>query len=198
MIDRVVGGDDAAEWRTANRRTAHAWPEAIRRCRLFADLDEATLKRVAVSVLEKRYLPGEVIFRHGEPAHELLVIQSGRVALQVTLPEAGMQESRKIAVDVGAADDAIGWSALVEPYVYTLTAVCLEATTALSLGGARLRWLLGADSAAGYVVMREVARVIAGRLGQTRQVLISERSLAARASLAWPGRLKKVIGQLSP
>jgi CRP-like cAMP-binding protein len=181
-----------------NRRTSRHWPEAVGRCRLFCELEEDILKRIAASVLEKHYLSGEVIFRRGELAHELLVIQSGKVALQVSLPQAGAEEGRQVAVDMGVANDAVGWSSLVEPYVYTLTAVCVEETTAFSLGGARLRWLLAEDSVAGFAVMSEVARVIAGRLGQTRQVLISERSMAARASLAWTGRLKRAIGQLSP
>ncbi len=39
-------------------------------------------------------------------------------------------------------EDGVGWSALIKPYTYTLTAVCLQKVKALSLNDNKLRWLL--------------------------------------------------------
>ena len=120
------------------------------------------------------------MFSAGDKAEELFVLQEGRVAVQMTLPETGGLASRRITVDVVTKNEIAGWSAIVEPYKYTFTAVCMQKTIALSISGDKLRWLLRDNPKIGYEVMKGLARVIAAGLNDTRQILMSERLLPAK------------------
>ena len=72
----------------------------------------------------------------------------------------------------------MGWSAVIEPYVYTLGARCIDDSKAIALDGAKLRELLNEDSALGYKFMQATTRVIATRLTHTEIILIGERGLS--------------------
>ena len=153
--------------------------QVLKDCVLFSGLSDSELEKVASSAVEKQYEAGTTIFATGDNADELFVIQEGRVAVQMTLPKTGGQASRRITVDVVTRNEIVGWSAIVEPYKYTFTAVCMQKTAALSISGEKLRWLLRDNPKIGYDVMKGLARVIAAGLNDTRQVLISERLLPA-------------------
>ncbi len=149
----------------------------LRGCELFSALSDSELKKIAASVLEKEYEAGATIFHEGNNADELLVLQEGKVAVQMILPRKAEQMSRRVSVEIVGKNDVLGWSAIAEPYVYTLTAVCLQKIKALSVSGNKLRRLLRDDHEIGYKVLNGLVKVIASRLYDTRQVLISERAL---------------------
>ncbi len=154
--------------------------QVLKDCVLFSGLSDAELEKVAGSAVEKQYEAGTTIFNTGDNAEELFVIREGRVAVQMTLPRTGSQASRRITVDVVTKNEIVGWSAIVEPYKYTFTAVCMQKTEALSISAEKLRWLLRDNPKVGYDVMKGLARVIAAGLNDTRQVLISERLLTSQ------------------
>ncbi len=147
----------------------------LHRSKVFATLDDAGLEGVANTAIERTFEPGATIFHEGDSANELLILQEGKVALQMAMPGDGAWSGRRITVDIVAANDVIGWSALVAPHIYTLTGVALQETKTLSLGANKLRWLLQQDPAIGYLVLTELIKVVASRLTDTRRVLVSER-----------------------
>lgn len=149
----------------------------LRECQVFSVLTNAELEKIATLVLEKEYEAGTTIFKGGDSAEELLVLQEGKIVLQMTLPKARTQMSRKVTIDIVTRNEAVGWSVMVEPYVYTFTAVCLQEVKALSISGIKLRWLLQDDPKIGYNVLKGLIKVVASRLDETRQLLISERLL---------------------
>ncbi len=154
--------------------------QLLKACEVFSVLNGTELGQVASSVLEKQYDAGTVLFREGDSADEVLVLKEGKVAVQITLPEALGQMGRKITVDVVSRNEIVGWSALVEPYIYTLTGVCLQAVKVLSISGNELRRLVRDDHSIGYKLLKQLIKVVASRLDDTRQVLISERLFLAR------------------
>ena len=99
----------------------------------------------------------------------------------MTLPEAPGQVAKRVTVDVVSGNEVVGWSALVEPYIYTLTAVCLQKVNVLSISGSKLRWLVRNDPVIGYEVVRQLIKVVALRLNDTRRVLVSERLFSIKA-----------------
>jgi CRP-like cAMP-binding protein len=147
----------------------------LQRSQVFSTLDDAGLDAVANTAIERAFEPGTTIFHEGDSASELLILQEGKVALQMAMPGDGAMPGRRITVDVVTANDMIGWSALVDPYIYTLTSVALQETKALSLGADKLRRLLEQNPAIGYLVLAELIKVVASRLTDTRRVLVSER-----------------------
>jgi hypothetical protein len=72
----------------------------------------------------------------------------------------------------------MGWSAVVEPFVYTLSARCLEDSKVIAIDSVKLRELMEADNALGYRIMQAAARVISTRLQNTRVILVGERGLS--------------------
>jgi CRP-like cAMP-binding protein len=153
--------------------------QVLKECKVFSGLSDAELEKVLSSVLEKQYEAGTTIFQGGDSAVELLIVQEGKVALQMTLPDAEGQMSRRITVDIVTKNETVGWSAIVEPYTYNFTAVCLQKVNALSISGNKLRWLLQDNHEIGYKVLKELIKVAASRLDETRQVLASERLLTS-------------------
>ena len=154
--------------------------QVLKDCVLFFGLSDSELEKIASSAVEKQYEAGATIFAAGDNAEELFVIQEGRVAVQMTLPKTGELASRRITVDVVTKNEVAGWSAILEPYKYTFTAVCMQHTLALSISGNKLRALLRDNHKIGYEVMQGLAKVMAAGLNDTRQVLMSERLLPAK------------------
>lgn len=155
--------------------------QVLKECRLFSTLSGAALEKIASLAVEKDYDAGTTIFREGDSADYLLVLEEGRVALQIALPEAPGGMVRRGTVDVVTKNEVVGWSAIVEPYIYTLTAVCLQKTRVLSISGVKLRGLIRDNQVVGYGILKELVKVVASRLDDTRQVLISERSLTLKS-----------------
>jgi CRP-like cAMP-binding protein len=151
----------------------------LRECEVFSALTDTELEIIASSALEKEYEAGTTIFQGGDSAVELLIVQEGKVALQMTLPERQGQLGRRITVDVVNRNEITGWSAIVEPYIYNFTAVCLQKVKALSISGNKLRWLLQDNHEIGYKLLKELIKVSASRLDETRRLLLSERLLTA-------------------
>ncbi|MBM2825489.1 MAG: cAMP-binding protein [Dehalococcoidales bacterium] len=159
-------------------------PQALRECQLFAGLPYATLEKIASLIVEKEYEPGTIILREGESAEELFIVQEGKVALQMTLPIPERQMSRKLTADILTKNEMLGWSAIVEPFVYTFTGVCLQKTRVFSISGAKLRWLLEDNPKIGYELLKGLIKVVASRLEETRQLLIAERSVTLKTEQA--------------
>lgn len=57
--------------------------EALRGCRLFAGLEEATLELLTGTMRSRRFRPGEVIFHAGDPGEALFVVVAGAVKVMV-------------------------------------------------------------------------------------------------------------------
>ncbi|MDP2919939.1 MAG: cyclic nucleotide-binding domain-containing protein [Dehalococcoidia bacterium] len=152
--------------------------QLLRQCSVFAALSDVDLEKVAGMVIEKQYPAGTTIFRQGERAEDLYVLQEGKLALQITLPpEAQRQSGNRITVDAVNKNEVFGWSAVVEPHIFYMTAVCLQEAKVLAINGAKLRWLLQDNCKIGYEVLKELIKVVASRLDETRRVLVSERVL---------------------
>ncbi len=109
------------------------------------------------------------------------MLQGGKVALQMTMPEALTQMNRRITVDIVSRNEVFGWSAVIEPHVYTLTAICIQKVKALSIDSTKLRRLLRDNPQTGFEILNGLSKVVASRLADTRHVLISERLLMPKA-----------------
>lgn len=149
----------------------------LKDCAPFAALSHSELELVAGLAVEQEYEAGSTIFQEGSHAGQLFVLREGKVALQMKLRQG--PANRSISVDIVSRNELFGWSAIVEPNVYTLTAVCLQRAKVLSIDGNGLWALFDSSPNIGHEVLKGLVRVIASRLEDTRRVLISERLLAA-------------------
>ena len=149
-------------------------------CPIFSSLNDAELEKVAGLAVEREFADRARVFQEGDKGEEIFVLEDGKVVLQMSLAGSNAPASKRVTVDFAAKSEMFGGSAVVEPYVYSLTAVCLQKSRAVAINGAKLRALLKDNYHIGYVVLSELIKVVISRLADTRQMLLSERSLPAR------------------
>ena len=103
--------------------------EALRRCALFAKVDDETLALCASSLRIRRYRKNETIFHQGDPGDSLYIIESGSVKIVLPSPEG--EEGAIIATLLRG--DFFGELALLDGAPHSATAVAIEPTEALVL-----------------------------------------------------------------
>ena len=62
----------------------------------------------------------------------------------------------------------MGWSALVEPYMYTLSAIALADCRLVSLQASAVRDMMERNPEIGYTIMKRLAKSIGARLANLR------------------------------
>jgi len=144
-------------------------PEVLERFSLCAGLDEEALRRLAAIAEEVSFPRGTLIFAEGDPAHTFYLLLDGWVDILVNLDASG---ERRELVTILSPGDLFGWSAVVEPYVYTASALCASPVTAIGIRGNDLRQLLETDPRLGWVFITRVSRVIVSRLRATRAQVV--------------------------
>lgn len=110
---------------------------------------------------------GHRLFEDGGGAASFWLIRSGSVALDVHIPRAGV-----VVVETLGMGDALGWSWLLPPSVWTLGAVTVQPTEAFQFDGRAVRALCEADPELGYQLTRRFLAVAAERLQATRTRLL--------------------------
>jgi len=150
----------------------------IRTSHIFEGLPEGGLEKLTAICTEQSYQGGQAVFREGEEAENLYILAQGKIVLEMRIDLGPYRPPTHATVDVVTSGESFGWSAVVEPHVYTLSAICVDPSRVVAVKGAPLRELLDQDPPLGYQVMKRLARLISSRLMHTRQMLISERGLA--------------------
>ena len=131
--------------------------EVLKRFGIFKGLDEPQLAKIGELCHERTRSKEAVCFYQGTKAKELHLCQSGRVSIFVV---AGNVE---IKIHTAKSGDTFGWSSLVEPYVYTASAKCLEEVKEIYLWRTDLLELFSKEPSIGYLVMTNLCSVISNR-----------------------------------
>ena len=145
----------------------------LKSCELFEGLETRYLEKVSALCRGGSYKEGMMIFKEGDEATELYVLTDGRVALEMEVRPVPDRPAIPTAVEVVSKGEGFGWSSLVEPHIYTLSARCMTNCTVLAIKGDVLRKAIADDPGLGYELMERVARLISLRLAHTRLRLIS-------------------------
>lgn len=156
--------------------------EELKTYRLFDGLDGEDLGRIAPLVRERSMEKGTICFRQGTPAGELHLCRSGRVDLVVQHFEA---PTIYVTIDTVKEGEAFGWSALVEPYRYTSSAICAEKTTEFYLAPEDLLQLFDDVPRIGYIFMKNLAALVSSRVTSYGKRLSKDVALDARDDHEW-------------
>jgi CRP/FNR family cyclic AMP-dependent transcriptional regulator len=148
---------------------------------LLAGFGKGHVEKLAGLCRDLSYKQGEMIFREGDKAGELYILTDGKVALEMEVRPIPDRPGIPTAVEVITKGGAFGWSALVEPHCYTLSARCMTRSTVLAMKGDILRMMMADDTGLGLELMRRVARLISLRLTDTRLRLTSGLGIALLA-----------------
>ena len=144
---------------------------------LFSAFTEEELVRVAPLCSSLEADEGRVIFSEGQAAKNLYVVAEGKIALQKAIRVPHAKHSRRTTITLCSPKQVAGWSALVPPYRYTLSAVAWECCKLISIDSKLLRESLEAYPEMGYKVMMGLSAVMSKRLKQTTDTLINEREV---------------------
>lgn len=147
--------------------------DTLQSSELFRGLEAGHLGKVANLCRSRSYRKGETIFKEGDEATEIYILVDGRVVLEMEVHPVPDRPSIPTAVEVVTAGETLGWSALVEPYVYTLSARCMTNCRVLAINGDVLRRVMADDVILGYELMKRLTNIISLRLTHTRLRLTS-------------------------
>ena len=151
-----------------------ATADVLGRSELFGELGAERLERLSGVSRAFSWRAGDVIFSEGDPAADLYVLTGGRVALEIDILVEHDRPPVPTAVDLVGPGDCFGWSALVEPYVYTASARCMNASTGVAMSRDTLLEIMQEDSSLGREVMTRLAQCVAHRLAHTRMRLTTQ------------------------
>jgi len=145
---------------------------AVRQFDFFAGLDEAELAEVGKLAYECHWSAGAELFHEGEEARNFCLLQEGQVALEMDVRLGPHSPPRRATVEFLRAGDALGWSGLMAPFIYTKSAVATQPARALCLDGQALRNLMQCRPHVGMLVMDKITRLIASRLEHQSNMLL--------------------------
>ncbi len=114
--------------------------------------------------LGKRVLltTGAELFHLGDAADCLYLVSRGR--LRLTLPMQVRSQEEDVMVEERSAGQTVGWSALIPPYRFTLTATAPLETEVIALPREALNRYLSEHADTGYAVSMNLSSVIGQRL----------------------------------
>jgi CRP-like cAMP-binding protein len=145
-------------------------PEVLKGFPFFAGLSEAELKSISSVADEVSFQRGDFVFREDSQAGALFLLLDGWVDIVINTDAGGDRYELMMTLTPG---DVFGCSAVVEPYLYTASAMCVSPVRALRFKGADLLALFEIDFHLRCIMMKNICRVVANRLRSTRLQLLS-------------------------
>ncbi len=143
-------------------------PETLRRFPFFAGVNPAMLDEIAMLGQEVSLGQGVWVFHEGDHADTLCLLLSGQIDLKINTGRGHLSALERLV-----PGELAGWSALIEPYVYTLGAQTVAPCTLVRIEAKGLRALVAAHPAESCKMMSHLAEIIAKRLTQMRVRFVS-------------------------
>jgi CRP-like cAMP-binding protein len=142
--------------------------EALSPCELFSGLSEEELEQIAALASEEAYGAGELICAERELADRLFILCEGRGQLHVHL-RSPVEPDGELTIEEVAPGQVFGWSSLVKQRQFTASVTALEPVKVIAFGAEELNTHFEGNPHTGFVVMKQLAEVIASRLHRTRE-----------------------------
>jgi CRP-like cAMP-binding protein len=143
--------------------------DTLRTCELFTALNDQELDKIAAIACEETYDAGAVICAERDLADRLFILKKGRVQLHIRL-RPGLEPGGEATIDEVEPGRIFGWSSLVKQRRFTASARALGLVTLVVIQGDDLNALFDQDMHIGFVVMKQLAEVIASRLHHSREL----------------------------
>jgi len=149
--------------------------ETLKRTEVFLGLDDGDLHKIASlpSCREIACQAQETIFRAGDKAKNLYVLEEGQIDLVMMIRPDSQQPAMQVTIDTVTKGGFFGWSALVPPHSYVMSAICQQPSRVVIMSGAELDRLFDEDNNIGYKVLQSLTRIIGMRLRDVEHVLIT-------------------------
>ena len=137
----------------------------IESCYLFQGLTRPQIERIESIAKERFIKKGDWLFHEDQKATHIYLLKEGAIELVTKVEDAVDIPISIIRPDNGC----LGIGALVEPYLYSLSARCMEDSTLLAIEQVKLQTLMQDDHELGCTIQRNLAQKLLARLKETRR-----------------------------
>lgn len=153
--------------------------ELLSQAELFEDLNGDGIRRLAAIGRSRTLAPGDYLFLLGDRADYLYVVVKGNVELCFPMALGGVVKD--IPVESTGPGKVLGWSALVKPYRFTLSARAAEATDVIGLPRSELLQVFEEAPRVASAILTKLAELVGIRLLTFQALWVRElqRSLLA-------------------
>lgn len=145
--------------------------QALSKFPIFEGLTDDELDRITALCREEVYEAGATIFEEDGAADYLYLLEEGKVALEMELELRPYASPKQTTIEVATEGEVFGWSALVKPHTWTLSAKCMERARVIVIRGCDLLDLFESEPHIGHRMTEMVAQIVALRLRDTRRKL---------------------------
>lgn len=139
--------------------------------------EQATRLESLASII--RIPAGAELFRSGSPASHLYVVLDGTVELHMAIPDWWGIDTHRRKVSTARAGQVLGWSAMVQPSTYSLTAVCSGKTTLARFNAADIAEATENDPHMGRTLLARILRVVSRRFDMLAEAVLAQRAVQA-------------------
>jgi CRP-like cAMP-binding protein len=129
---------------------------------LLEGLTENEVQRIAAIATSEELRAGEYLFLLGDSADRLYVLATGEIDL--CFPMSLGESLKDVCVETVNPGQTLGWSALVRPYRFTLSARAAEATKVASFNRTDLLAFFDSEPHIGYSVLTRISELVGVRL----------------------------------
>jgi len=143
-----------------------ATDEAVKKINFFHNLSDEEIAKVLGIGEERKFEVGDLCQTEGQSSNCMYLILEGRIGTVIHIPNVTYLSS-EIIMDTLREGDAFGWSSLMKGTPWSTLRV-LEPTRTLCLKADELLELCEKDNHIGFILMKNLASLISGRLRRNR------------------------------
>ena len=132
---------------------------------IFAGFSDDSLEQIANFCSHSVCEGGEYCAVQGEKIDQLLIVNGGKVAIEMRIEVA--PHSHTVTIATLTKGGVCAWSALVPPNVLTASVKCVERAQIISIRASDLQHIFEERPSLGYTVMKNLAAVISSRLRES-------------------------------
>jgi CRP-like cAMP-binding protein len=136
---------------------------------LFRGLSPRQLEALARVSEERKYRGGEAVFTENSSGAQVYIIKKGKICIELGLKG----KSNTATIQRLSVGQIFGELALVDKRNRSATAMCENDCEIITIDRDKLHELFEQDSRLGYVVMRNLAQLLAERLRRTDLMLVA-------------------------
>ncbi|MFO7931029.1 MAG: cyclic nucleotide-binding domain-containing protein [Desulfosalsimonas sp.] len=134
----------------------------LRQTEAFRNLSGGEIEQIAGFSTIRKLEKSQRLFREGEKASSLWVVASGEIDVRFELP--ARQSSEAQTLSTLSETGILGWSSLIPPYKYKLSAYCIsESCEVIEIKGRELLEHMKKNPELGYRVLSAMIRVVGNR-----------------------------------
>jgi CRP-like cAMP-binding protein len=133
---------------------------------LFKGISRQVIDKIVGVAIEEVCPSGMTLFEQGDEARHFFILEEGNIDIYVGQPEGG-----GLHFTAKNAGDVFGWSAMVQPHVFTANGRCMTDARIIKIPRSDLHGILQQHPRDGFIIMQRLAGLIAQRLRRAYQTI---------------------------